>query len=193
MRIRRRTLAVTSAVAGLLAVAVAVPGAAQDGPTVIDPLEGEPPPSAAEVAATVSSLEPEVRPLELGEPRSLREEVEEADARTVTLGSDVLFDFDSAELSARAAATLRDLAAELPDDVVDVEVVGHTDSVGTDAYNLDLSQRRADAVAEVLAQELSDVDPSTEGRGSQEPVAQESEGDPGAAARNRRVEVRATR
>ena len=188
---RRRSLAVATAAVGLLAVAV--PGsAAQDGPTVVDPFEDEPFPSAAEVAETIRDLEPEVRPLEVGEPRSLQEDVEDDEGSTTTIGSDVLFEFDSAELSERATATIRDLAAGLPDGVEDVEVIGHTDSLGTDDYNLDLSQQRADAVAEVLAQELSGVEPTTEGRGSEEPVARESEDDPGAAARNRRVEVRVT-
>jgi OmpA-OmpF porin, OOP family len=186
-RVRRATLG--TAAAGLLVLVVPAV-AADEGPTVIDPLEGEPAPSADDIADSIRSFEPEVRPIKVAEPRSLREEREESHGTVVSVASDVLFAFDSAELSTRAEQTVRDATSTLPDDVGTIEVVGHTDSVGTDEYNQDLSQRRAEAVAAVLEEELGEaVDIRTEGRGSQEPVVEESEDDPGAAARNRRVEI----
>ena len=182
---------VPQAVAAVALLAVAAPPAAADvGPTVIDPFEDEPVPSAAEVADTISELEPEVHEIELDEPRSLREEREEEAVTVVTVASDVLFAFDSAELSERAEQTVHDVLTGLPDAVTSIEVVGHSASVGSDDYNDDLSQRRAEAVASVLSDELGDeVSIDTEGRGSHEPVAEETEDDPGAAARNRRVEI----
>lgn len=192
MRIRptaSRSAAVVATVA--VAALLAVPALGQEeGPTVIDPLDDGDVPTAAEIAERVSPIEAVVNPIEVPEPRSLRQDVDEGERTTVSIASDVLFAFDSAQLSARAEATVRDLAQDVRGATGTVSVVGHTDSVGTDAYNDDLSERRAEAVAAILADELGgDVDLVTEGRGSREPVAEESEEDPGAAARNRRVEI----
>jgi outer membrane protein OmpA-like peptidoglycan-associated protein len=106
----------------------------------------------------------------------------------LTLG-DVLFDTGRASLSPGAAAKLDRLASflnEHPDRRVQIE--GFTDSVGGDAYNLDLSERRADAVKAALT--MRGIDPSriaTEGYGKAYPVA--SNGDSGGRQLNRRVEV----
>lgn len=70
---------------------------------------------------------------------------------TVELPSDVLFDYNSAELRPESLATLRDVAANLSrytNERVDVE--GYTDATGAERSNEDLSQRRADAVANYL-------------------------------------------
>jgi OmpA-OmpF porin, OOP family len=192
MRTRPRfPRAVTVVAAVAVAALLAVPAVGQEaGPTVVDALEDGDVPTASEIAERVGPIEPVVRAIEVPEPRSLRQDVEEGERTTVSIASDVLFAFDSADLSARAEATVRDLAEDVREATGTVDVVGHTDSVGTDAYNQDLSERRSEAVAAVLADELgSGVDLVTEGRGSQEPVAEESEDDPGAAARNRRVEI----
>jgi outer membrane protein OmpA-like peptidoglycan-associated protein len=106
----------------------------------------------------------------------------------LTLG-DVLFDTGRASLSPGAAAKLDRLAQflnEHPDRRVQIE--GFTDSVGGDAYNLDLSERRAEAVKAALT--TRGIDPSriaTEGYGKAYPVA--SNGDSGGRQLNRRVEV----
>ena len=106
----------------------------------------------------------------------------------LTLG-DVLFDTGRASLSPGAAAKLDRLAqflSEHPDRRVQIE--GFTDSVGGDAYNLDLSERRAEAVKAALT--TRGIDPSriaTEGYGKAYPVA--SNGDSGGRQLNRRVEV----
>jgi OmpA-OmpF porin, OOP family len=173
--------------------AATIPAAlADDGEAVLDPLAdpSEAPPTSDEIASRIERVEPRVERLEIPEPRSLREEVEEDERTTVALSTDVLFAFDSAELGERARATLADLASALADVDGPIEVVGHTDSVGSDDYNRDLSERRAEAVAEVLRDELgADADLRVEGRGSSDPVATESDDDPEAAARNRRVEI----
>lgn len=106
----------------------------------------------------------------------------------VTLG-DVLFDTGKSDLKGGALANLGKLASVLnqyPDRTVVIE--GHTDSVGSDDYNLGLSQRRADAVRVYLVSQgvaSSRLEASGKGKGS--PVA----GNDTATGRqqNRRVEV----
>jgi outer membrane protein OmpA-like peptidoglycan-associated protein len=124
----------------------------------------------------------------------LQAEVEQLKAKqtdrglVLTLG-DVLFDTGRASLNPGAAMKLDRLAAflnEHPDRRVQIE--GFTDSVGGDAYNQDLSERRAEAVKAALT--MRGIDPSrisTEGYGKAFPVASNS--DSGGRQLNRRVEV----
>jgi len=68
--------------------------------------------------------------------------------------STVLFDFDSSALRPEARAEL-DRAADIlapRDDIILIEVAGHTDSIGPEEYNQDLSVRRAQSVADYLVQ-----------------------------------------
>lgn len=68
--------------------------------------------------------------------------------------STVLFDFDSSALRSAARAEL-DRASDIlapRDDIILIEVAGHTDSVGAEEYNQDLSVRRAQSVADYLVQ-----------------------------------------
>lgn len=110
----------------------------------------------------------------------------------VEVDDDVLFDFDDDQLKPEADDILDDLtelAAGTGD--VPIVVVGHTDGRGSDSYNLDLSQRRADAViAGLVDRGVDESRLQAEGRGSSEPVAEEGgDDDEEARARNRRVEV----
>jgi outer membrane protein OmpA-like peptidoglycan-associated protein len=69
----------------------------------------------------------------------------------VEFSNAVLFGFDQAALSSQAETTLNDLITILnkyPD--TDLEIQGHTDNTGTEDYNMGLSQRRAQAVANYL-------------------------------------------
>jgi outer membrane protein OmpA-like peptidoglycan-associated protein len=106
----------------------------------------------------------------------------------LTLG-DVLFDTGRAELKPGAARNLDQLAQFLtthPDRRIQID--GFTDSVGTDSYNQDLSQRRADTVKAALI--ARGIDPSrigTQGYGKGFPVANND--DSGGRQLNRRVEV----
>ncbi|QXI39600.1 OmpA family protein [Pseudomonas xantholysinigenes] len=101
----------------------------------------------------------------------------------------VLFAFDSAELTAGAQQRLHSLLPKLNDpSVTSVKVVGHTDSVGSDSYNQKLSERRASSVAEYLiSQGLAPTKVTSQGRGEAEPVA-DNDTDEG-RAHNRRVEL----
>ncbi|CAM3932762.1 OmpA family protein [Isoptericola cucumis] len=122
---------------------------------------------------------------------SLRREREEADAKVVTLTSDLLFDFGEAKLSAQAEAAVADLTGEIPDGAT-VHVDGYTDSVGEDAFNQKLSTKRADAVADVLGAERPDLEVDVAGHGEDDPVAEnevDGEDNPAGRALNRRVEV----
>jgi len=106
----------------------------------------------------------------------------------LTLG-DVLFDTGRAELKPGAARNLDQLAQFLtahPDRRIQID--GFTDSIGTDSYNQDLSQRRADTVKSALI--TRGIDPSrigTQGYGKGYPVANND--DSGGRQLNRRVEV----
>lgn len=106
----------------------------------------------------------------------------------LTLG-DVMFDTGRSELKSGGARKIEQLAqflTEHPDRRVQID--GFTDSVGSDSYNEELSQRRADAVKAALVSR--GVDPArigTEGYGKAYPVASNS--DSGGRQLNRRVEV----
>jgi outer membrane protein OmpA-like peptidoglycan-associated protein len=106
----------------------------------------------------------------------------------LTLG-DVLFNTGSSTLSPGAGRNLDRLVAfltEHPDRLVQID--GFTDSVGTDSFNLDLSQRRADAVrSDLLSRGVSSARVATQGYGKAYPVADNSES--GGRQLNRRVEV----
>jgi len=106
----------------------------------------------------------------------------------LTLG-DVLFDTGKAELNSGAARKLDQLAQFLTEHSDRrVQIEGFTDSVGTDSYNLDLSQRRADAVRSALRGRGIDADRiTTQGFGKEFPVAGNAES--GGRQLNRRVEV----
>jgi len=106
----------------------------------------------------------------------------------LTLG-DVLFDTGRAELKSGAGRKLDQLAqflVEHPDRRVQID--GFTDSVGTDSYNEELSQRRANTVREALiSRGIESSRIGTEGYGKSYPVANNN--DSGGRQLNRRVEV----
>lgn len=102
----------------------------------------------------------------------------------------VLFDFDRSTLRPEANATLEPLLAMMeadPQMIADIE--GHTDWVGTDAYNLGLSQRRAQAVVDwLVAHGISRDRLYAVGQGEAEPIAANETA--GGRQLNRRTEVR---
>jgi OOP family OmpA-OmpF porin len=113
----------------------------------------------------------------------------------VALRTDVLFAFDSANLSPAATSILDGVAAEARQKAdpatPPVLIEGHTDGKGTHDYNITLSQRRADAVLKELRTRLGGgYQYRTAAKGETEPVAEEGGADDAKArARNRRVEI----
>jgi outer membrane protein OmpA-like peptidoglycan-associated protein len=106
----------------------------------------------------------------------------------VTFDSNVLFGFDKSDLTSTAKTTVNDLNTILqkyPDE--NVMVIGHTDDVGTDSYNQQLSERRAASVATYLEQQgVAASRISTKGMGESDPkVPNDTEAN---RAQNRRVE-----
>ena len=104
----------------------------------------------------------------------------------------VNFGFDSSDLTSAAKANLDKLAQVLKNNMdTNINIYGHTDSKGTDAYNLSLSERRAAAVKNYLvSQGVSSSRMFTMGVGEKEPVAS-NDTDAG-RAENRRVEFAIT-
>ena len=92
----------------------------------------------------------------------------------VTFAADALFDFDKATLRPEGRAKLDDLVSKLAGVSLEVIIaVGYTDRIGSDAYNLKLSQRRAQAVKDYLVSK--GIEPNrvyTEGKGEANPVKQ---------------------
>jgi outer membrane protein OmpA-like peptidoglycan-associated protein len=106
----------------------------------------------------------------------------------ITFESGLLFAFDSDVVRGDARDNLDELARSLEKyDETNLLIVGHTDAVGTDSYNMDLSERRAASAARYLRSRGVDRNIDTAGRGEREPVAS-NETDSG-RSRNRRVEV----
>jgi OOP family OmpA-OmpF porin len=101
-----------------------------------------------------------------------------------------LFDLDKAELKPESKPQVDEIAALLKDDpALKLMVVGHTDNQGAAAHNIELSKKRADAVASVLQAQygIAADRPLALGMGSAAPVAS-NDTDAG-RAKNRRVEL----
>lgn len=109
------------------------------------------------------------------------------EGRLVTYG--IYFDVNKDVVKPESYATLKEIAGALTDNPgVRIKIIGHTDSDGADAANLDLSKRRAESVKNELAKTFS-IDPSrieTDGAGETKPVAPNDT--PVNKALNRRVE-----
>lgn len=107
----------------------------------------------------------------------------------MTFAADAFFDFDKSVLKPEGRAKLTDLVEKIRGVNLEVIIaVGHTDSIGTDAYNQRLSVRRAEAVkAFLVSKGIERNRVYTEGKGKKQPVADNrtKEG----RAKNRRVEI----
>jgi len=105
---------------------------------------------------------------------------------------DVTFAVDSTTVSPSFRSALDSVAQSMvqyPNSLVDV--MGHTDSTGSDTYNLDLSRRRAESVANyMVSRGVSRARLETIGYGEQYPVADNSTAE--GRQQNRRVEIRIT-
>lgn len=110
-------------------------------------------------------------------------------AQKVTYAADAFFDFDKSVLKPEGRAKLDDLVGKIQGINLEVIIaVGHTDSVGSDAYNQRLSVRRAEAVkAYLVSKGIERNRIYTEGKGKKQPIASNATAE--GRAKNRRVEV----
>jgi outer membrane protein OmpA-like peptidoglycan-associated protein len=134
--------------------------------------------------------------LEVATARKALQVEETATSLTMKLEGDVLFDFDKAVVLPAAEKLLDTVAivlGEFPEGKVTVE--GHSDSKGSDKVNLDVSQRRADAVKNWLVKKKNIPEKmiTTQGFGKTKPVAPNTNPDgsdnPEGRQQNRRVQI----
>lgn len=111
------------------------------------------------------------------------------DTLKLNLSSEVSFDFNSAAIKPAFQPTLNKLSDVIVKyDRTVVHVVGHTDSIGSESYNLQLSQRRADSVADyMIGHGVPGNRVRTEGRGENEP--RDTNATEAGRQLNRRVEI----
>jgi OOP family OmpA-OmpF porin len=136
-------------------------------------------PAAAPAPAPAPAVTPAPAPAPIVAPTSEK----------VTYAADAFFDFDKSVLKPEAKSKLDDLISKTGGINLEVIIaVGHTDSIGTDAYNQKLSVRRAEAVkAYLVSKGLEKNRVYTEGKGKKQPVADNKTAE--GRAKNRRVEM----
>jgi len=183
------------------AIALAAPALCAQQYKIDDPI----PPGAKGAVLTISG---EVRPIEglvsqvAGHTESLAAALTALNAETtateirIAMSADVLFDFDKADIKKEAEPSLAKVVIVLtsyPRSAVTIE--GYTDAKGSDAYNQNLSERRAAAVRGWLTAQrgLTAIQFATRGFGAAHPVAPNRKPDgsdnPEGRQKNRRVEI----
>ncbi len=107
----------------------------------------------------------------------------------ITFSSGILFDVDKSDLKSQYRSELTELSKILNKyEDTNIMLVGHTDSTGSEEYNLELSKQRAGSVANYLAtQNVNSARFTTDGLGESQPVA--TNDTEAGRAQNRRVEV----
>ena len=107
----------------------------------------------------------------------------------ITLQADTLYDFNKSDLKPEGKATLDKIAKDLSKIKLEVIIaVGNTDSIGTDAYNMALGQRRAQSVKAYLTSKGVDgTRIYTESKGKSNPVASNATAE--GRAKNRRTDI----
>lgn len=117
------------------------------------------------------------------------EVIREGEGIIVKFDSGILFDFGKASLSANAKTNIDNLAASLNNyPNTDIMIIGHTDDVGSDSFNMNLSDQRAGSVRVYAINQGVDADRlKTVGKGESEPiVVNDTDAN---KALNRRVEI----
>jgi OOP family OmpA-OmpF porin len=160
-------------------------------PRVAPPPPPPPPPAPAPAPAPAPIVVPTPAPAPAPAPRPPAPAPAPAApaAEKVTFAADAFFDFGKSALKPEAQAKLTDLVSKTKSVNLEVIIaVGHTDSVGDDAYNQKLSIARSEAVKAFLVK--AGVEKNrvyTEGKGEKSPVADNKTAE--GRAKNRRVEV----
>jgi adhesin transport system outer membrane protein len=185
-----RTLAGMGQLVGVLGVTRSDVPSAQDAgqdrngidPAELCPLE-ETPIDAIEKIMAETVIPPRVRTAAAVAPAP------KPTSTKISLAADALFDFDKAVLKPAGLASMDGLLSRLKGVDFDIVIaVGHTDSIGTDAYNKRLSLARANSVKAYLVSKGIDAKRiRTEGRGESQPVADNATAE--GRARNRRVDI----
>lgn len=174
----RARILVAALAIGLTAPASGAPTA----PPVVVPAEGTP------AQLPVLDITAEVQTLVLP-TANLDGSLTDIDGKRFRLDANVLFRFDESDITPKGEAALAELVGKLEAaKATRVRIDGYTDDVGETAYNLRLSQRRADAVRDRLEAALGGkVTVTSAGHGEQNPVA--SNETKAGQALNRRVTV----
>ncbi len=126
--------------------------------------------AAPEPAPVAAAPEPAPEPAPAPEPVKCTPKMD-----TITVGAEKLFGFDKANLKDEGKAALEDAAAKIKanPEITVVVVTGHTDRIGSDAYNQKLSERRANQVKDYLiAQGVNGSLIEAVGKGESEPVVE---------------------
>lgn len=146
-------------------------------------------PAAAPVAQApvVAAPAPAPAPAPVAAPAPAPEPVPTSEK--VSIAAEALFDFDKAIVKPEGKAALDEFMSKLEGLNTEVMIaVGHTDSVGSNAYNDKLSLRRAEAVkAYMVSKGLDPARLYTEGKGETQPVADNATAE--GRAKNRRVTI----
>ena len=142
--------------------------------------------SAAPPAEAVDSQPAPAEPVTAAPPA---EPVAAAPVEKTIVTAETLFDTDRAEIKPSGKATLDELIARLRgDNSIIIPIVGYASSTGTEEHNLQLSERRAEAVKNYLVSQGIDSDRiQVASKGEQDPIADNST--PQGRALNQRVEI----
>ena len=148
--------------------------------------QADPVASAKEVRFVDTLRNRKTRSLSLGE----REEIAEIAATKPKIDLEIQFDYNSADISANSMSSVQALGKALSDANLKGStfvVAGHTDSIGSEGYNQDLSERRADTIKKYLTEKygIAGTDLVTVGYGESKPKDPNAPADPA----NRRVQV----
>src|SRR5688572_28616695 len=151
----------------LVALVFAAGCATQEPPKPEPAPPPKPAPAPAPAPAPVPAPKPEAPKPPPEKPKPVAEKI--------TFAADVLFDFDRAVIKPEGKSKLDDLSSKVRGIELDVVIaIGHTDPIGSDAYNQRLSVRRAEAVKAFLVSK--GIEPNrvyTQGKGEKQPVSGE--------------------
>jgi outer membrane protein OmpA-like peptidoglycan-associated protein len=148
--------------------------------------QADPAAKAKEISFVQTLRNRRTRSLSQGE----REEIAEIASTKPNIDLDIQFDYNSADISASSLPTVQALGKTLQNANLrgsTFVVAGHTDAIGSEAYNQDLSERRADAIKRYLTEKygIAGTDLVTVGYGKNKPKDPNAPMDPV----NRRVQV----